>query len=647
MGQVCEIVDQQGHSEWFYYDEEGRQETHIDRNGNVERTLYNRDNHLVYQRAEDKKGRYPVVNRYLYYPDGTLKEAIGGGVTYHYDYTAHGLLQKKSSAKTSLLEYVYDKNRNIVQRTDVAGNHTHYTYNSLNRLEKVTKENGELLASYRYTIAGQMEQLCYGNGVKTNYCYRDDGKPERLVTITPQGEVLLNYEYAYDGNGNCIQKSGQRYQNEYTYDKKNQLKTASYNGRWETYTYDNVGNRIQKETKEGREFYTYNTKNQLTSIKTNIGRTDFHYDTQGNLREQRGIEKKQYFYDALNRLSTVKTNDLLQKNRYDAEQLRHEVEENGVVSRFIFDNGELSAEETKENPICYLYGKERVIASKGKKAETSYHIQDEAGSTLFLLDETHKIQKTYHYDAFGTVLEESGDTLNRLTYTGQQYDTATGQYYLRARFYNPALGRFLQEDVYRGDGLNLYAYCKNHPVGYYDPSGYMGLKCELDTGKTNAGNKSGTSSNSVYCEYDIVPYDNQKYKTPGFEKHHGVLNEWAEHNIPGYTKKNAPTILLKPETHKLTKEIYREWLRKNYGKPVGDLEIEKALTLFHEYNYAGAQEKLLILKESIPDPNIRQQLNFVYLLAKVYEAWDALDFSQAYEMICELNNQLKCDRTII
>nr|WP_242965589.1 RHS repeat-associated core domain-containing protein [Clostridium beijerinckii] len=59
-----------------------------------------------------------------------------------------------------------------------------------------------------------------------------------------------------------------------------------------------------------------------------------------------------------------------------------------------------------------------------------------------------------------------------MTYTGQQDDGITGQYYLRARFYNPVIGRFTQEDTYRGDGLNLYAYCGNNPVRYYDPSGY-------------------------------------------------------------------------------------------------------------------------------------------------------------------------------
>ena len=97
------------------------------------------------------------------------------------------------------------------------------------------------------------------------------------------------------------------------------------------------------------------------------------------------------------------------------------------------------------------------------------------GSTLFLLDQDHEIRKTYRYDAFGNLLKETGDVPNRLTYTGQMYDSAAIQYYLRARFYNPAIGRFMQEDTYRGDGLNLYAYCANNLVMYYDPSGYIGL----------------------------------------------------------------------------------------------------------------------------------------------------------------------------
>ena len=61
---------------------------------------------------------------------------------------------------------------------------------------------------------------------------------------------------------------------------------------------------------------------------------------------------------------------------------------------------------------------------------------------------------------------------NRFTYYGQQIDPITQQYYLRARFYNPVIGRFTQEDTYRGDGLNLYAYCANNPVFYTDPGGY-------------------------------------------------------------------------------------------------------------------------------------------------------------------------------
>jgi len=69
-----------------------------------------------------------------------------------------------------------------------------------------------------------------------------------------------------------------------------------------------------------------------------------------------------------------------------------------------------------------------------------------------------QILNHYEYDAWGnaTVCEETVE--NRFRFNGQQYDPITQQYYLRARFYNPVIARFTQEDTYRGDELNLYAY---------------------------------------------------------------------------------------------------------------------------------------------------------------------------------------------
>ena len=83
--------------------------------------------------------------------------------------------------------------------------------------------------------------------------------------------------------------------------------------------------------------------------------------------------------------------------------------------------------------------------------------------------------------------------LNRITYTGQQYDREINQYYLRARYYNPVIDRFTQEDVYRGDGLNLYSYCNNNPVEYCDPSGYAKKICKDGGPKENNHGSEGVS----------------------------------------------------------------------------------------------------------------------------------------------------------
>lgn len=78
----------------------------------------------------------------------------------------------------------------------------------------------------------------------------------------------------------------------------------------------------------------------------------------------------------------------------------------------------------------------------------------------------------------------------------------------------------------------------------------------------------------------------------------------------------------------------------------GELEIEKAFELFDKHNFAGAKEKFSILKESLPEPELRQQLGFVSLLAASYEAWDALDFLPAYENMLQLQREIERDRKL-
>ena len=73
------------------------------------------------------------------------------------------------------------------------------------------------------------------------------------------------------------------------------------------------------------------------------------------------------------------------------------------------------------------------------------------------------------FDAFGN---GGANEYSRMGYAGEYHDAETGFIYLRARYYNPAIGRFINEDPIR-DGLNWYAYCHNDPVNFVDPSGLV------------------------------------------------------------------------------------------------------------------------------------------------------------------------------
>ena len=125
--------------------------------------------------------------------------------------------------------------------------------------------------------------------------------------------------------------------------------------------------------------------------------------------------------------------------------------------------------EKKEGELTRYIRSEELLGSE--KGEDYYHYsQDEQKSIRYIIKEK-EIKNEYEYDAWGEVLRKEEEIENRFQYAGEQRDPISEQYYLRARYYNPAIGRFSQEDKYEKDGLNLYNYCKNNPLLYVDPSG--------------------------------------------------------------------------------------------------------------------------------------------------------------------------------
>jgi RHS repeat-associated protein len=177
--------------------------------------------------------------------------------------------------------------------------------------------------------------------------------------------------------------------------------------------------------------------------------------------------------------------------KYDGLGRRIEKNVDGKITRYVYDNEDIILEYDGEGNLIaeYIHGPgiDEPLMMK-RDNQTYYYIADALGSIRALVDTQGFIRQMYEYNAFGEivqVLDEEGAPIpiedaipNPYTFTDREYDPETGLYYYRARYYDPRLGRFLQEDPFKGfldipHSLNLYLYAYNNPIKYIDPWGLI------------------------------------------------------------------------------------------------------------------------------------------------------------------------------
>ncbi len=445
------------------------------------------------------------------------------GVT-QYTYNTRNRIATRQDPLLRQESFQYDGLTNVTQMTDRKGQITTTTYDGLNRRTQVTYADQSTI-TYTYDAGNRLTQLVDSLSGTITRTY--DGMNNLLSETTPQGAVTYTYDHANRRSSMTI--AGQPTVN-YIYDDANRLTQIAQGSATTTLVYDTAGQRTNVSLPNGTtETYSYDAARQLTGISydqgtypfttLHLGELTYNYDKAGRriatggsyartglpqalstatydaANEQLTLGNKSATYDANGNLATLTDpsgtttytwnarNQLVSLSgpgltasfQYDGLGRRKQKTINGTTTAFLYDGLNVVQELNGSTPVANLLTGLSIdeVFTRTDAAGTRAFFTDGLGSTLALMNGA-TASTQYTYEPFGKMTFIGATSTNAFQYTRREND-GTGLYYYRARYYQPALQRFVSEDPigFQSEDPNLYEYVGNSPQNFTDPLGLL------------------------------------------------------------------------------------------------------------------------------------------------------------------------------
>jgi len=487
IGRLIQTTDTNGKIEKFFYDKNSNQIGLIDRKANYFKYTFNNRNFLVRKEITDASWnpltgeeaigfKYDLAGRRTEMNDGT------GTTSYSYN-PSTGILDTQTYPDGKTIKYDYDVTGNRFVMKDPFGINTYFHYDSRNRLDIVAPSPDFLNntnttdydAKYDYFNNNLLKQITQKNGVTSEFGY-EGLRISSLSEKRLDGSPINSFAYTYDNNGNQKTKTEQQgtntsVTNNFTYDPLNRISTSDQFN--ESYGYDNRGNRNNMSTSNPFESpdstRTFDKRDRLTNVELTGG---------GNV-----------------------------SYRYNGDGLLYERTENGKTTRFYWDGDKIIAEADVIAGVVTL--KTRYVRGQGLIAREdnqgkAYYLQNGHGDVVNLMDRTGTTKlNSYQYDIFGNIVSQQENLPQPFKYSGEMMDDTVGLQYLRARWYDPSIGRFVGEDAFAGQAnnplsMNTFTYVQNNPLINIDPSGNWCVSGEYQHGGT-CDNPNTYVDDNAYC----------------------------------------------------------------------------------------------------------------------------------------------------